>query len=184
MLFRYATVVLLCFGFIVKCNLQEYASESDENQGQTEEPTINETNSEENTDTNATIEEDGATEHKIASYPCTNYQNISNSVLSESPSVLNVTSEQLAEILQDNTIANRCAIVYFYASWSYYSCEYALQYNALGRAFNSLPILAVDLSYNDVYVCTFLLVFCFSFVDVQVKSRICRLVLSIDVTFL
>lgn len=134
---------------MVECNLQENTPELDENQAHSVEPKINDSNS----DVNDTVKEDGSTEHKITSYPCTNYRNISNSVLSDAPpSVLNVTSKQLAEILQDSTIVNRCAIVYFYASWSYYSCEYAVQYNALGRAFHSLPVLAVDLFYNDVYV--------------------------------
>ena len=144
MLLRHTAVALLCFGFIVKCNLQEYTPESGD---QSAEPKINETNS---SDVNSSVKEDGATEHKIKTYPCANYRNISNSVVSEIPSVLNVTSKQLTEILHDNTVVNRCAIVYFFASWSHYSCEYALQYNAIGRAFNSLPILAVDLQYNDV----------------------------------
>ena len=144
MLLQHTAVVLLCFGFIVKCNLQEYTPESED---QSAEPKINETNP---SGVNGSVGEDGATEHKIKTYPCTNYRNISNSVVSDTPSVLNVTSQQLTEILHDNTVVNRCAIVYFFASWSHYSCEYALQYNAIGRAFNSLPILAVDLQYNDV----------------------------------
>lgn len=143
MLFQYTAIVLLCFSIIVQCNQQEYPPE---NQNLTEVPKANESNS----DVNGTVEEDGAVEHKTISYPCTDYREITNSVLSDSPSVLNVTSSRLAEILQDNTVVNRCAIVYFYASWSHYSCEYAFQYNALGRAFNSLPMLAVDLLYNDV----------------------------------
>jgi len=146
MLFRYTAVVLLCLSFIVKCNLQEDTPESDENQDQTTETIVNQTI----TVSGVSSEEDITAQHKIVSYPCANYQSISNSVWSDSPSVLNVTSKQLADILQDSTIANRCAIVYFYASWSHYSCEYAFQYNAIGRAFNSLPILAVDLLYNDV----------------------------------
>ncbi|XP_065884025.1 thioredoxin domain-containing protein 15-like [Dysidea avara] len=93
---------------------------------------------------------DEAQEQKITPYPCIDYRTLPDSVLSDPPSVLNVTSQQLNDILQDESVANRCAIVYFYASWSYYSCEYAYQYNALGRAFNSLPILAVDLHYNDI----------------------------------
>ena len=144
MLLRHTAVVLVCFGFIAKCNLQEYTPESED---QTAEPKINETSP---SGVNGSVKEDGATEHKIKTYPCANYGNISNSVLSDTPSVLNVTSNQLTEILHDNTVVNRCAIVYFFASWSHYSCEYALQYNAIGRAFNSLPILAVDLLYNDV----------------------------------
>lgn len=147
MLVRYTAVILLCFSFIVKCNLQEHAPESED---QVTEPKINGTNSSTTPVANDSTEGESATERKTVSYPCANYRDISNSVLSDSPSVLNVTSKRLAEILQDNTIVNRCAIVYFYASWSHYSCEYALQYNALGRAFNSLPILAVDLLYNDV----------------------------------
>ena len=147
MLLRYSAVVLLCLSFIVKCNLQEYTSDSDVDQDQTAEPKTNETN---RSDVNGSVTEDDATEHKIKTYPCANYKDVSNSVLSDMPSVLNVTSKQLTEILHDNTVVNRCAIVYFFASWSHYSCEYAHQYNAIGRAFNSLPILAMDLLYNDV----------------------------------
>ena len=144
MFYRYGAVFLLCFSFVVKCSLQEDAPESVVNQNQTAELNTSPDAA------NVSTEENHTTEHKKASYPCANYRDFSNSVLSDSPLVLNVTSEQLTEILQDDTIANRCALVYFYASWSHYSCEYAFQYNALGRAFNSLPILAVDLLYNDV----------------------------------
>ena len=144
MLLRCTAVVLLCFNFIITCNLQEYTPEWDVSQNQTAELSINETES------GVDKEDVAVKENKIKTYPCTDYRDISNSVLTDTPSVLNVTSKQLAEILQDSTIVNRCAIVYFFASWSHYSCEYALQYNAIGRAFNSLPILAIDLLYNDV----------------------------------
>ena len=144
MLLRYYVVLLSCFNFIITCNLQEYTPELDVNQNQTAELKINETES------GVDKEDTAIKESKMKTYPCTDYRDISNSVLTDIPSVWNVTSKQLAEILQDSTIVNRCAIVYFFASWSHYSCEYALQYNAIGRAFNSLPILAIDLLYNDV----------------------------------
>ena len=147
MLSRYTVVALLLFSLIVTGNLQE---NSDENQEQTEEPKINETDSSSTPNINGTVDRDGAAEQKAAAYPCTDYRDIPDTVLSDPPSVLNVTSERLEEILQDDAVANRCALVYFYASWSHYSCEYAHQYNALGRAFTSLPVLAVDLLYNDV----------------------------------
>ena len=149
MLSRYAAVTILFFSLILTGNLQE---SPDENQEQTEEPKINETDSSTTTNINVndTVDGEEATEQKAPAYPCTDYRDIQDSVLSDPPSVLNVTSERLAEILQDDAIANRCALVYFYASWSHYSCEYALKYNALGRAFNTLPVLAVDLLYNDV----------------------------------
>lgn len=147
MLSRYTVVIVLLFSLILTGNLQE---NPEENQEQTEEPKINETDSSTTSYINDTVDGDGAAEQKAAAYPCTDYRDISDTVLSDPPSVLNVTSERLAEILQDDAVANRCALVYFYASWSHYSCEYAHQYNALGRAFNSLPILAVDLLYNDV----------------------------------
>ena len=150
MLSRYAVVTILFFSLILTGNLQE---NPDENQEQTEEPKINETDSSTtttNVNVNDTVDGEGATEQKAPAYPCTDYRDIQDSVLSDPSSVLNLTSERLAEILQDDAIVNRCALVYFYASWSHYSCEYALKYNALGRAFNTLPVLAVDLFYNDV----------------------------------
>ena len=155
MLFRYTVVLLLCFSFVAKCNLQEHVSESDEGQNQTTESKINETAG------GSKNQEGASVEHKAEPYRCANYREISSSVLPDTPSVLNVTSKELSDILQDNAIVNRCVIVYFYASWSHYSCEYALQYNAIGRAFDSLPILAVDLLYNDVYVTYVQYMLCF-----------------------
>ena len=162
MFLRVTRVSLLYLLLLINSTLQEHVPQSEEGLSQDgempEEIPVTETVEAE---VEATIEAeveapdeedktDEAQEQKITPYPCIDYRTLPDSVLSDPPSVLNVTSQQLNDILQDESVANRCAIVYFYASWSYYSCEYAYQYNALGRAFNSLPILAVDLHYNDM----------------------------------
>jgi len=154
MISRFICISLLYLLILLNCTLQEYAPQSDESLPQDDDETlITENVTEDEAAVEAPVEKDkidNAQEEKITPYPCTDYRTLPNSILTDPPSVLNVTSQQLNEILQDESIANRCAIVYFYASWSYYSCEYAYQYNALGRAFHSLPILAVDLHYNDM----------------------------------
>jgi len=148
MILRVACKSLLYLLLLIHCTLQENASQSEESLPQDGETLVTE-----NATVKAPDEEekaDNAQEQKITSYPCIDYSTLPDSILSDPPLVLNVTSQQLNDILQDDSVANRCAIVYFYASWSYYSCEYAYQYNALGRAFNSLPILAIDLHYNEM----------------------------------
>lgn len=37
-----------------------------------------------------------------------------------------------------------CAVVLFYARWCYFSASLAPMYNAVGRAFSGIPILAID----------------------------------------
>lgn len=37
-----------------------------------------------------------------------------------------------------------CAVVLFYAKWCYFSANLAPAYNAVGRAFSGIPILAID----------------------------------------
>lgn len=37
-----------------------------------------------------------------------------------------------------------CAVVLFYAKWCYFSASLAPMYNAVGRAFSGIPILAID----------------------------------------
>lgn len=149
---RAACVSFLYFTLLINCTLQEHPPQSEEELPQDGEVVIERGETVDNVSTEETIEikTDDSEEQKISPYPCTDYRNLPDSILSNPSSVLNITSEELNGILQDESVANRCAIVYFYASWSYYSCEYAYQYNALGRAFNSLPILAVDLQYNDM----------------------------------
>ena len=37
-----------------------------------------------------------------------------------------------------------CAVILFYARWCYFSASLAPMYNAVGRAFSGIPILAID----------------------------------------
>ena len=37
-----------------------------------------------------------------------------------------------------------CAVVLFYAKWCYFSASLAPMYNAVGRAFSGIPVLAID----------------------------------------
>jgi len=150
MILRVTCISLLYLLLLIHCTLQENASQSEESLPQDGEKLVTE-NIEAEVETTVKEEKtDNAQEQKITPYPCIDYSTMPDSILSDPPLVLNVTNQQLNDILQDDSVVNRCAIVYFHASWSYYSCEYAYQYNALGRAFNSLPILAVDLHYNDM----------------------------------
>lgn len=55
---------------------------------------------------------------------------------------------QLELILEGFT--NTCAMVMFYAPWCPYSVDFARKFNALGRAYKELPVLAVEFDENDM----------------------------------
>lgn len=65
------------------------------------------------------------------------------------PSVVVVTPNKLEEIVEDTSIQNVCAVVLFYAPWCTFSVQFARKFNALGRSFEGLPFLAVDLAENE-----------------------------------
>ena len=62
---------------------------------------------------------------------------------------LEVTPHKLELILENPSYTNICAVVMFYAPWCPYSVEFARRFNALGRSFRELPVLALDFTAND-----------------------------------
>lgn len=72
-----------------------------------------------------------------------------DSVIPDPPSVLRVAPLELEGLLENASIANCCALVMFYAPWCEFSAQFARTFNALGRTFSSLPVLAVDLEENE-----------------------------------
>ncbi len=64
--------------------------------------------------------------------------------------VVKVTAYGLEGILEDSSVTNTCAVVMIYAPWCPFSVDFARQYNALGRTYRELPVLAIDLSENDL----------------------------------
>jgi len=81
---------------------------------------------------------------------CFDFRSLGNdSVVPDPPSVLKVTPHMLEGISENVSIQNCCAIVMFYAPWCEFSAQFGRKYNALGRTFNELPILAVDLNENE-----------------------------------
>lgn len=62
---------------------------------------------------------------------------------------IKVTPRHLEHILENSSVSNVCALVMFYAPWCPYSVEFARQFNAIGRTFRELPVLAIDYSEND-----------------------------------
>ena len=75
--------------------------------------------------------------------------NENTSVIPNPPHSVLVTPHQLESIVENATVQNCCAVVLFYAPWCTFSVQFARKFNALGRSFNSLPILAVDLAENE-----------------------------------
>ena len=71
------------------------------------------------------------------------------SFIPDPPHTVLVTPHQLESIVENTTVQNCCAVVLFYAPWCTFSVQFARKFNALGRSFNSLPILAVDLAKNE-----------------------------------
>ena len=71
------------------------------------------------------------------------------SVVSDPPKAVEVTPYRLAEILEDPSTANCCAVVMFYAPWCEFSVQFARRFNTLGRTFPGLPFLAMDFSKHE-----------------------------------
>ncbi len=83
---------------------------------------------------------------------CFDFKSLSpeeESVVPSPPRAVDVTSYQLEGILENPTIRNCCALVMFYAPWCEFSAHFARKFNALGRTFDGLPVLALDLEKND-----------------------------------
>ena len=81
---------------------------------------------------------------------CFDFRNLGNdSVVPDPPSVVKVTPYELERILENGSIQNCCAIVMFYAQWCEFSTQFGRKFNALGRTFAGLPVLAVDLGENE-----------------------------------
>lgn len=70
-------------------------------------------------------------------------------VIPDPPQVMRVSPHRLEAIVEDAAIQNCCAVVLFYAPWCTFSVQFARKFNALGKSFENLPILAVDLAEND-----------------------------------
>lgn len=76
---------------------------------------------------------------------CFNY-----SSLTESGRVFQVKPSVLEQILENPAVTNTCAVVMVYASWCPYSVDFARQFNALGRSFKELPVVALDFAESDL----------------------------------
>ena len=61
-----------------------------------------------------------------------------------------VLPHDLELILENPAVTNTCAVVMFYAAWCPYSVDFARKFNALGRSFEELPVMAVDFAENDL----------------------------------
>ena len=81
---------------------------------------------------------------------CFDFKTLGNeSVVPEPPTAVKVTPYQLERILENPSTANCCAVVMFYAPWCEFSAQFARKFNAIGRTFDGLPTLAVDLGENE-----------------------------------
>lgn len=78
---------------------------------------------------------------------CFNY-----SLLSKSKLVMarRITPRALERVLENPAITNTCAVVMFYAPWCPYSTDFARRFNALGRTYKELPVLAVEFGDSDM----------------------------------
>lgn len=61
------------------------------------------------------------------------------------PSAIKISPVELDSILDNKTYANCCVVVMFFAPWCEFSAQFGRKFNAVGRAFDGLPVLAVDL---------------------------------------
>lgn len=77
---------------------------------------------------------------------CHNY---SNSTEQETGGTVKVTPIQLEKTLENPSINNTCAVVMFYVPYCPYSTQFGRTFNALGRSYTELPVLAVDFSENN-----------------------------------
>ena len=71
------------------------------------------------------------------------------SIIPDPPQAVLVTPHKLENILEVHGMPNCCAVVLFYAPWCAFSIQFARKFNALGRSFENLPIMAVDLAENE-----------------------------------
>ena len=70
-------------------------------------------------------------------------------IVPDPPRVVELTPLELQNLLGNGTYKNCCVLVMFYAPWCEYSVNFAQRYNAIGRTFFNLPVVAVDLSAHD-----------------------------------
>ena len=70
-------------------------------------------------------------------------------IVPDPPRVVELTPLELQNLLGNGTYKNCCALVMFYAPWCEYSVNFAQKFNAIGRTFLNLPVIAVDLSTHD-----------------------------------
>ena len=70
-------------------------------------------------------------------------------IVPDPPTVVELTPLELQNLLGNGTYKNCCALVMFYAPWCEYSANFAQRFNAIGRTFLNLPVIAVDLSAHD-----------------------------------
>ena len=77
---------------------------------------------------------------------CFNYSTLTNKRLLRA---IKVDTYNLELILEDSSTTNSCVVVMFYVPWCPYSTDFARQFNALGRSFKELAVLAVDFSESD-----------------------------------
>lgn len=81
---------------------------------------------------------------------CFDFKTLGNeSIVPTPPTAVKVTPYQLESVLENPSTANCCAVVMFYAPWCEFSAQFARKFNALGRTFDGLPTLAVDLGENE-----------------------------------
>jgi thiol-disulfide isomerase/thioredoxin len=59
---------------------------------------------------------------------------------------LHVLSEQFNSNVTNRTTPAKCMLVFFFAPWCPFSAEAAPHFNAFGRIYSDLPVLAVDSS--------------------------------------
>lgn len=81
---------------------------------------------------------------------CFDYSSLTRSTASKVAGARKVTPHNLERILENPSITNTCAVVMFYAPWCPYSVDFARQFNALGRSYRQLPVLAVEFSESDM----------------------------------
>ena len=97
------------------------------------------------------------------------------SVIPDPPHVVIVTPHQLESIVENSSVQNICAVVLFYAPWCTFSVQFAKKFNALGRSFDSMPFLAVNLAENEPYAhCACLYNQCS-----DIRTQFCRSVMKL-----
>ena len=78
---------------------------------------------------------------------CFNYSSYSDF---ESGQTKKVTHYELEFVLENPSVTNTCAVVMFYAPYCPYSVDFGRRFNALGRSYKELPVMAVDFSAHDL----------------------------------